>query len=231
MIAIITGASRGIGCAIAKKFLSEGYTVLGGARSGYRLRDAAARFKSEGFDQFHYKSADLSTSEGVRMFADWCNTFGTPHILINNAGTFTPGDCISETEGALEQMINTNLYSAYRLTRLLLPGMIAAKKGHIFNMCSIAGLKAYPGGGSYSISKYALRGFTDNLRYELRNHLIKVTGVYPGAVMTDSWEGFDNSTGRILTVDDIAEMVFSAARLSPQACVEEIVIRPQLGDL
>jgi short-subunit dehydrogenase len=109
--------------------------------------------------------------------------------------------------------------------------MRTAQTGHIFNICSIAGLKAYEGGGAYSISKFALNGFSQNLRHELKSTGIKVTTVLPGAVMTDSWAGFDNSHGRIMEAEDVATMVFAATQLSPQAVVEEIVLRPQLGDL
>jgi len=127
--------------------------------------------------------------------------------------------------------MNLNFYSAYHLTRKLIPGMIKQGAGHIFNMCSIASLKAYKGGGSYSVSKFAMYGFSQNLRLELMPHNIKVTAVFPGAVMTDSWGDFDNSNARIMVADDIVQMIFAATQLSPQAVVEDIVIRPQLGDM
>ena len=142
-----------------------------------------------------------------------------------------PGGVCDEPEGTLEKMIAVNLYSAYHLTRAFLPKMIAAKRGHIFNMCSIASLNAYKNGGSYSISKFALMGFSKNLREELKAHHIKVTAVYPGAVMTDSWSGFDNSDNRIMVADDVAKMILASSKLSPQAVVEDIILRPQLGDL
>ncbi len=128
-------------------------------------------------------------------------------------------------------MIAVNLYSAYHLTRALLPGMMARRKGHIFNICSIASLQAYPNGGAYSISKFALAGFSRNLREEMKPHGIKVTAVYPGAVYTDSWAGSGVDPQRIMEAGDIAEMVYAAAGLSPQATVEDILLRPQLGDL
>jgi NADP-dependent 3-hydroxy acid dehydrogenase YdfG len=109
--------------------------------------------------------------------------------------------------------------------------MIQRGAGHIFNICSIAGLKAYTNGGAYSISKFAMNGFSMNLREEMKPHGIKVTTVHPGAVLTDSWGDYDNSTKRIMEANDIAKMVYMASQLSLQACVEEIVIRPQLGDL
>jgi short-subunit dehydrogenase len=109
--------------------------------------------------------------------------------------------------------------------------MIQAGAGHIFNICSIASLHAYPQGGSYSISKYALEGFSKNLREELKDKGIKVTGVYPGATYTNSWAGSGVAPSRIMEAEDIAKMIFAATQLSPQAVVEDIVMRPLLGDL
>jgi short-subunit dehydrogenase len=109
--------------------------------------------------------------------------------------------------------------------------MKAVERGHIFTVCSIASLAAYPGGGAYSISKYALLGFTKNLRQEMKFHGIKVTAVIPGAVYTDSWKGSGVPLERIMEAEDIAKLIYNAAQLSPQAVVEEIVVRPQMGDL
>jgi short-subunit dehydrogenase len=109
--------------------------------------------------------------------------------------------------------------------------MMRYKSGHIFNIASIAALQAYPGGGSYGISKFALDGFSKNLRHEMKEQGIKVTVVYPGATYTDSWKSSGISADRFMKAEDIAHMIYAASQLSPQACVEEIVIRPQLGDI
>jgi short-subunit dehydrogenase len=109
--------------------------------------------------------------------------------------------------------------------------MLAQKAGHIFNICSIASLNAYEQGGAYSISKFALLGFSKNLRLELKDQGIKVTAVCPGAVFTNSWAGSGVDPKRIMESSDIAKMVYTASQLSPQAVVEDIVMRPQLGDL
>ena len=109
--------------------------------------------------------------------------------------------------------------------------MMANKKGHIFNICSIASLHAYKNGGAYSISKHALLGFSRNLREELKPYNIKVSAVMPGAAYTASWEGAGVDPSRLMEAADIAVMIEAASRLSPQACVEEIILRPQLGDL
>ena len=177
------------------------------------------------------KVIDVSKKEQVIEFGNWCLQFGSPDILINNAGQFLPGSVYSEAAGVLEKMIETNLYSAYHLTQIIVPKMIAAKKGHVFNICSIASLHAYANGGSYSISKYAMMGFSKNLREELKPHNIKVTAVYPGAVATDTWGGYDNTNKRIMEAEDVAEMIVAASKLSPAAVVEDIILRPQLGDL
>ena len=174
----------------------------------------------------------MSKKDTVQKFGQWVlNKASSIDVLVNNAGQFIPGSIYNEPDGLLEQLMDTNLYSAYHLTRTLLPSMMGAKLGHIFNLCSIASLQAYPNGGSYSISKFALMGFSKNLREELKPYNIKVTAVYPGAVMTESWGDFDNSKQRIMEAEDIATMIVAATRLSAQAVVEDIIIRPQLGDL
>ena len=128
-------------------------------------------------------------------------------------------------------MINTNLYSAYHLTRAILPGMLKQKKGHIFNICSTASIYAYPNGGSYSISKFAMYGMTKVLREELKDKAIRVTAILPGATWSDSWKGVDLPEDRLMDAGDIAKTIWSAYTLSDNAVIEELVIRPVEGDL
>jgi short-subunit dehydrogenase len=232
MKAIITGSSRGIGKAIALKFAASGYDVFLTARSA----DGLQQLKSEINTLYpavnvQIYSCDLTHAGEVDKFAAFCLKEGAPDILINNAGTYEPGNCKDDHADVLKRMMDVNFFSAYYVTKAFLPAMIANGKGHIFFNCSIASLKAYKGGGYYGVSKYALHGFSKNLRLELMEHNIKVTAVFSGAVMTDSWGDFDNSDGRIMVVEDLAQMIFTSTQLSPQACVEDIIIRPQLGDL
>jgi short-subunit dehydrogenase len=229
---VITGASRGIGLALAQEFAAAGYRVLiSGKREGILQEAVVSLNRHMGRESVQGYACDLSQKAAAEAFAAWCLERGVPDILINNAGTYRPGQSMDEPEGTLEFLLQTNLFSAYHLTRALLPSMIARARGHIVNMGSVASLQAYPGGGGYSISKFALHGFTCNLRAELMDKGIKVTGMYPGAVMTDSWQGFDNSGGRIMLASDIAHMIMASASLSPQAVVESMILRPQLGDL
>ena len=229
---IITGASKGLGKAMAKKFALDGNTLFLCARNEDQLNTTANEIQNESPNSIIYtKKVDVSKKNEVIEFGNFCLQKGTPDILINNAGQFIQGSVYNEIDGALEQMITTNLYSAYYLSRAIIPAMMEAKKGHIFNICSIASLQAYQHGGSYSISKFAMLGFSKNLRDELKPHNIKVTSVLPGAAYTDSWIGSGVDEKRIMEANDIAIMVYAASQLSAQACVEEILLRPQLGDL
>jgi short-subunit dehydrogenase len=232
MNTIITGASRGIGKAIAERFAEAGHVLLLNSRNDKALYDAVADLQTR-FPHITIKAkpADLSNKEEAKQFGEWCLEAGTPGILVNNAGLFWPGNVHDEAEDQMEKMMAVNLYSAYHLTRTILPAMITAKTGHVFNMCSIASLQAYKHGGSYSISKFALLGFSKNLRDEMKPHGIKVTAVCPGGVMTDSWAGSNVDPKRIMEAADIAKMVYAASQLSPMAVVEDIILRPQLGDL
>lgn len=229
---IITGASKGMGKAMAVQFAAAKNNVFMCSRNQEELAKTAKELNEKYEDCVQYFPADLSKKKEVIKFAGWLLDKNISlDILINNAGQFVPGSVYNEPEGYLEKMMDINLFAAYHLTRALLPQMMEKRSGHIFNMCSIASLKAYHNGGSYSISKYALMGFSENLREEMKPFNIKVTAVYPGAVFTSSWEGANIAPSRIMEVEDVSNMVYAASLLSPQACVEDIVIRPLLGDL
>jgi short-subunit dehydrogenase len=232
MNVVITGGSKGMGKAMAERFASVKNNIFICSRNEEELAKTAGELTKNYGNVVKYYAADLSDKNEVIKFAKWIADQNIAiDILINNAGQFIPGSIYNEENGTLEKMMDINLFSAYHLTRALLPEMMKKQSGHIFNICSIAALKAYANGGSYSISKYALMGFSKNLREEMKPYNLKVTAVYPGAVYTSSWEGADILPSRIMEVNDIAEMVYAASLLSPQACVEDIVIRPLLGDL
>lgn len=231
MNVIITGASKGIGKAIAEEFASHGHNLILCSRNGAVLYKTVEALQTQ-FASITVKAAAFDLSTSAKEFGQWVlNTGLAPDVLVNNAGLFEPGSVHNEPEGLLEKQMATNLYSAYHLTRTVLPKMMERKAGHIFNICSIASLHAYKNGGAYSISKYAMDGFSSNLREEMKDFGIKVTAVYPGAVFTDSWGDYDNSQHRIMEAADVAKMIYAASQLSPGACVEQIVLRPQLGDL
>ena len=229
---VITGGSKGMGKAMAEKFASANHNLFICSRTRKDLIETADDLKARYNASVEYYAADLSKKEEVLQFAQCLLQKKTDiDVLINNAGLFVPGSVYNEPEGNLEQMLEVNLYSAYHLTRALIPKMIKRKSGHIFNMCSIAALQAYKNGGAYSISKFALLGFSRNLREEMKPYSIKVTAILPGAAFTDSWAKSGVSPDRIMEASDVAEIIYASSQLSPQACVEEIILRPQLGDL
>jgi short-subunit dehydrogenase len=230
---VVTGGTKGIGRAILERFAKEGFSVSTCARNDKDLDNLKLYFEMNYPSQSIFTmKADLSKKEDVIDFSNAVKSkMGCPNVLINNTGVFLPGAIHSEPDGNLEMMIQTNLYSAYYLTRAFMPEFIANKSGHIFSIGSIAGLTAYANGGSYAISKWAMLGFTKCLRQELKDFNIKVTSVLPGATFTASWEGVDIPEERFMKSEDVAEAVWGAYNLSPNSVVEEIVIRPQLGDL
>lgn len=230
---VITGASKGFGKSIAEIFAQHGHNLYLCSRNEVNLYKAMEDLMTRFPDiTIKAKAFDLGVKDQAQAFGQWLLGFNMPiDVLVNNAGLFDPGSVYNEPEGTLEHMMAVNLYSAYHVTRSVIQHLIQQKSGHIFNMCSIASFKAYANGGAYSISKYALAGFSTNLREEMKHFGIKVTTVYPGAAYTDSWAGSGVDPKRIMESEDIAKMIYTASQLSPQACVEEIVLRPQLGDL
>ncbi|HRQ51906.1 MAG TPA: SDR family oxidoreductase, partial [Agriterribacter sp.] len=208
---VITGASRGFGRAIAERFAANGYDLYLSSRNEVGLYKAMEALTTR-FPEVSIKAKpfDLSHKAQVKALANWLLGMHIPiDILVNNAGSFEPGSVYNEPEGTMENMMAVNFFSAYHLTRALIPSMMTRQRGHIFNMCSIASFQAYKNGGAYSISKFALYGFSKNLREELKPQGIKVTAVIPGAVLTDSWAGFDNSDGRNMEVNDIARLIYA----------------------
>ncbi len=239
-IAVITGATKGIGRAISEQLWSLGYSLAICARSADDLKEMkqvlakALPTSIEGNDQpkILTQVCDVSQEAQVRAFAKTIHdNWGRVDLLVNNAGAFTPGKLIEEEDGTLEKLLNTNVMSAYWLTRSLLSDLRASNHALIVNISSIAGLMAYPPGGSYAVSKFALRGLSATLRDELKEEGIKVTTVFPGATWSASWEGVDLPKHRLMLASDVAQSVVGLLALSSQAVVEELLIRPQLGDL
>lgn len=229
---VVTGGTKGIGRAIVEKFSSEGYTVATCSRNEADLDELKETVEATYGNKVMISVADLSNKGGVKSFIEFVRLTGRPvEVLVNNTGKFIPGTIHEEEDGVLESMIETNLYSAYYLSRGIIPEMKKKKSGHIFNMCSIASITAYPNGGSYSISKFAMYGMTKGLREELKSDGIRVTAVMPGATLTASWEGVGIPEERYMRSTDVAEMVYTTYALSDRTVVEDLVIRPQLGDL
>ncbi|MFC3878771.1 SDR family oxidoreductase [Algoriphagus namhaensis] len=229
---LVTGGTKGIGRAILERFAQEDFDLITCARNEKELATLATDLQSK-FPKNKVLAfrADLSRKDEVERFAKEISKEFTPDVIVNNTGVFLPGAIHDEPDGNFELMMQTNLYSAYYLIRAFVKDMMKRKSGYIFSMGSIAGTTAYPNGGSYAISKWAMLGMTKCLREELKPFDIKVTSILPGATYTASWEGVDLPIERFMKAEDVAACVWSAYNLSPQSVVEEITIRPQLGDI
>lgn len=230
---VVTGATKGIGRAVTEIFAVKGFDVAICARDESDLKKLVGQLKHK-FPTIDViaVAADMSIKADVLRFAQTVkDKWETADVLVNNAGMFLPGDVTTETDGTLEKLIETNLYSAYYMSRGILPLLQANERGHVFNISSVAGTKAYPNGGSYSISKFAMTGLSKALREELKSQNVRVTTVIPGAVLTASWEGVDLPKERFIDVEDLAQLIYDCYKVSYRTVVEDLVVRPMLGDL
>lgn len=231
MNVVITGGTKGIGRALVELFAKQGANVAFCARTASDVQHFAQELQKQYPDQtFIGLAANMADKNETINFAQkvadqW------PHIdvLINNAGVFVPCPITdAANESSFRLMMDTNLYSAYYTTQVLLPKLVGRHKAHIFNMCSIASFMPYD---SYSVSKFALLGYSKVLREELKNQGVRVTAVMPGAVLTASWAGTTLPDERFMRADDIAQSVWDCYQLSERTVVEELILRPQLGDI
>ena len=233
MNAVITGSTKGIGRAILMALAAEGWNVAATSRNLEDLEALQAEVKKSYPKQeclIHW--VDFSEkAETINYGKTLLGAWPEIDLLINNVGVFNPGAVHQEEDGVLESTMSLNLYSPYYLTRTILPSMINRKKGHIINICSIASFMSYPNGGSYTISKFAQLGFSKALREEMKPHGIKVTSIMPGATWSASWGNAPFELDRLMPPEDVAEAVVTCTKMGPSSVVEEIIIRPQLGDL
>lgn len=230
MNAIITGATKGIGRAVAELFAKNGFNVAVCARTETDVLALKASLEEAHSIEVIAQVVDMSDKKAVKAFmASILEQWKSVDILVNNAGVFIPCELSkAENEDAFEMMMDLNLYSTYYMTQGVLPSMIAQKKGHIFNICSIASIMPY---GAYAVSKHAMLGFSKVLREEVKDKGIRVTAILPGATYTASWAGTDLPQERFMKAEDIAQSLFDIYNLSDRTVVEEIILRPQLGDI
>lgn len=230
---LVTGGTKGIGRAIIEKFAADGFHIITCARTERDLKALKLEIEQKyTFSKVFYLATDISDRLAVEAFLKYVKSLKVKiDILVNNAGVFIPGKITEEDSGALQFMLDNHLLSAYYLTKGLVDDMIKRRSGHIFMMCSTASIIPYTNGGSYCVAKFALYGLTKVLREELKKHDVRVTAILPGATLTASWEGVDLPPERFMKSEDIACAVASTYHMSPGTVVEEILIRPQLGDI
>ncbi|MEM6334977.1 MAG: SDR family oxidoreductase [Bacteroidota bacterium] len=232
MNVVITGASQGIGAAIARVFSQvSGAQITLVARNATKLNAVAAACREAGAKALAVPcdvTDEAAVAEMAARVLDWG---GAPDVLVNNAGAFTPG-AIAETEAeTFRWQVEVNLTSAFLVTKAFLPAMTERESGHLFFMGSVASIRAYAGGAAYCAAKHGLLGLARVVREETKDAGLRVTTLLPGATLTPSWEGVDLPEARFMPAEDIAQTVLDTYRLSDRTVIEELLIRPQLGDI
>jgi short-subunit dehydrogenase len=227
-VAVITGATRGIGKALSCAFAQEGFDLALCAGTS----DDLMHLKQE-LEKGHrginilVKPTDLSDKKSVEGFgAAVVDRFGIPDVLVNNAGIYIPGTIESEPADVMDLQMRINFYANWYLTRVFMEGFKKKKSGHIFNISSFVSKAPRAQAASYSISKAAQYAFNTILVEELRDHHVKVTAILPGSVNTSSWDGIEAPKNTFVQPEDIASAVLTAYRSSPGANTEEIILRP-----
>jgi NADP-dependent 3-hydroxy acid dehydrogenase YdfG len=234
-VVLITGASQGIGAAIARVFAQEisGVRLALVARSEKNLRSVARACAKlgEGVTAEVF-GCDVSDEPSVAaMAAAVKKRFGAIDVLINNAGKFAGGLFAEMSVATFDHMLTANLRSAFLVSRAFVPAMMKRGKGDVFFMSSIAGLDAYPGGAGYCAAKFGVTGLAKVLRVETKGTGVRVCCVHPGATFSPSWAGSGVAEQRMMPAQDVAQAFLSVYRLTRRTVVEEIVLRPQAGDV
>lgn len=230
-IAIITGGSRGIGKAVATEFASHGFNLIICGRNEKTLVEISDELSPKGVSVEHF-IADLSKEEDCIGFVNFVKSkTNRVEVLVNNAGVFLPGTLMDEPEGQMQYQMSLNFFSAYYITRGLWNLLPRNERSHVFNMCSIASIVAYSAGGGYAVSKHALMGFSKSLREEGKELGVRVSSVLPGATYTDSWSGAGIEESRFIQSIDVAKAIYNAYDINEFSVIEEVLIRPVLGDI
>jgi NADP-dependent 3-hydroxy acid dehydrogenase YdfG len=232
-VVLITGASQGIGAAIAKVFAREirGVRLALVARSQKNLQTVARGSTRLGAIAEAF-CCDVSDEASVAAMAQAVTKrFGAVDVLVNNAGKFAEAPFTEMSVADFDRMYAANLRSVFLVSRAFVPGMIKRSRGDVFNMSSIAGLGAYPGGAGYCAAKFGVTGLSKVMRAELKDKGVRVCCVHPGATWSPSWAGSGVKPERIMPAEDVARAFLDIYRLGRRTVVEEIVLRPQLGDL
>jgi NAD(P)-dependent dehydrogenase (short-subunit alcohol dehydrogenase family) len=232
MIAVVTGASQGIGRAIATAFADrDAARVALAARSRAKLEDTAAACEERGGEALIVPT-DVTDDDAVATLAETVTErWGPPDVLVNNAGMFTYAPLDELTLEGFREQIEVNLTGSFAVTQAFLPAMRDRGTGHLFYMGSVASIQAYPGNAGYCAAKHGVRGLARVVREETKEEGLRVTTVIPGATYTPTWDGVDLPEDRFMPADDVAQSVVDAYHLSDRTVLEELVLRPQEGDV
>lgn len=232
-VALITGASRGIGRAIALRLARDGAVTVLAARTTHELLQVAEVVRASGGEALVVPT-DVTSDQQLEALVNTVLTqFGRIDVLVNNAGGGPPRTPIVKARTAdWEWTLRVNVWATMMLTKLVLPSMIERRSGTIVNICSLAGLTGKAGEAAYAAAKFGVRGFSQSLFEEVREYGIKVSTICPGYVDTaliPPNRRVDRS--KMLSPEDVAETVYEVVVSSPRSCPVEIVLSPQSDPL
>lgn len=230
---LITGGSSGIGFEIARIFCqNNAKKIFLLARNKSKLDEATLILKSlPSQTEIIPIVVDFMVQQNIDNCLKKCLEYGVPDILINNVGVFQQNKLEDQNLNELMDMIQVNVVAAYQITQFFLPFLKNLPTAQIYNICSIGSLIGLKNCSAYNLTKFALYGFGKSLRTELLNSHIKVTNILPGATLTPVWNtDFDNPE-RLIDPKEIAQTVYFCSQMGLTAVVEDIIIRPQHGDL
>ena len=228
-VAVVTGAGRGIGAAIARKLAALGAVVILCGRKRDPLESTAAEIRRDG-GQSEVLPCDVTNLGSVEAAAQHIDkTHGRADILVNNAGIGGFGGPLHEMPPeSWDAVLNTNLRGVYYCIRSFVPMMVRAKNGHIINISSLAGKNPLPNGAAYAASKWGLNGLSYSVAEELRAHNIRVSVICPGSVDTELSPHAGKDSRKMLQPEDVAHVIAMLVTQAPQSFVSEILLRPTM---
>jgi NAD(P)-dependent dehydrogenase (short-subunit alcohol dehydrogenase family) len=228
-VAVVTGAGRGIGAAIARKLAALGAVVILCGRKRDPLESTAAEIRRDG-GQSEVLPCDVTNLGSVEAAAQHIDkTHGRADILVNNAGIGGFGGPLHEMPPeSWDAVLNTNLRGVYYCIRSFAPMMVRAKNGHIINISSLAGKNPLPNGAAYAASKWGLNGLSYSVAEELRTHNIRVSVICPGSVDTELSPHAGKDSRKMLQPEDVAHVIAMLVTQAPQSFVSEILLRPTM---
>ncbi len=231
--ALITGATQGIGRSIAIAFAKQGLNLAICSRKVKDLEQLKEELLVVNPNiRVFTRATDCSIKTDLLDFARQAQAqLGFIKVLVNNVGLFIPSKVLDDDDDTLISQINTNLMPPYELYRFFGKSMTEQRSGHIFNICSAAALHPAINAGSYSVTKAAMYSLNTVMKLEMQPYSVKVTALLPGSTLTASWAGTEVHPDRFIMPDDVAAAVVTTYRMSAGANVDEIVMKPVLGQL
>ena len=228
-VAVVTGAGRGIGAAIARKLSQLGASTVLCARNRSHLEETARTINQDGHSATALE-CDVTLLQSVEALAREIEArFGRIDILVNNAGIGGFSLPLHElTPKAWDEILGTNLRGVYYMIRAFAPAMIRAQSGHIINISSLAGKNPLPKGAAYAASKWGLNGLSVSVAEELRQYNIRVSVICPGSTHTELSPHVGKDPSRMLQPDDVAHVVAMLVTQAPQSFASEILLRPTM---